>query len=125
MSTANEINLRIAAAAKNIDDRVKAMTKQIDMMNARMNAEVTRKLMIESYRKGEPIEHYKWNREYSFRPGRRCYISKTLLLPGTQAYRGILSKDDIKDNPIGFIYMPEIWLSKEEFVIRRLKGLVW
>lgn len=127
MSTADEIETRIANAQCHLTKRIDALNDRIMEMQTRMNETMTYNQLISEMQSGTKVDHYEWTHEYSFQPGRRCDLSEKLIIPGTKAYKGkfAVGKETIHTilTPSA-IYPAELWLTKEEFTVRRLKGQI-
>lgn len=63
-----------------------------------------------------------WHKRLSLMPLRECYYSKRWIWPFTFAYEGRRNRH--------FIFLPARvvetrWISKDEFIIQKLKGNIW
>jgi len=95
-------------------------------MTARIKDRVGEEFLANRFNEGEKVDQYNWNYEYSFQPGRRCFASNNLILPGTKVYKGTFALGRINNNSPGMSmpYPAEIWITKEEFTVRRLKDQI-
>jgi len=122
-STATE--MRLKAAVENMDRRIERMeTLLTDQM--KMLADMTaREELKNKFISGMKINHFEWTYERIFK-SRKCFVSDKSIRFGTKAYKGInelsplMPPEDITDA----IYPQVVWLSKEEFTVRRLKGQI-
>lgn len=130
-------NSKMAAKQKQLDERINRITTSIDDMNRRMSDKIRgvseqqgAEALRQQFYNGTKVGHYNWTCEYSFWPARRCFASGRLILPGCKAYKGKQNYIKTgKTTEAGFfidvnIYPDELWLSKEEFTVRKLKGLL-
>ena len=123
-----------------IDMKMDMISNQVDRIAARaavLNYRIAKRLggihahegiaaLKEQFKNGIKITKYNWTYEYSFLPSRRCFTNEKLILPGTKAYKGIFNHGKTI-NKDGFfldvnIYPEEIWVTKGEFTMRKLKG---
>ena len=114
MSTRKEIEAKIAAAQKDITKRVDAMASQVDSMVAVFHRTVQYEIAQKKFQDGEKIEGYIWTREVTYVP-RTDYATGKAMWPGYTVYKGV-------GEP--FSGKLTIWLSKEEFITRKLKGQI-
>ena len=114
MSTRREIEAKIAAAMQDTTKRIDVMTSKINSMVDTLNRNVQYDIMQERFRSGSEIKGVNWTMERIVIP-RICYASGKTLYPGTTVYKGV-------GNP--FSGIPTVWLSREEFVTRKLKGQI-
>jgi len=127
MNTIHEIEAKIAATQDHLTKRIDALNERIMEMHQRMQHDIDLEAVLNLFKSGEKIDHYRWNSEYSFLLGRRCFVSDRLIIPGTQAYKGTwaVGKVSIGNSlPPTTVYPEMIWLTKEEFIVRRLKGQI-
>lgn len=126
MSTIHEIEARIAATQDHLTKRIDALNERVTEMAQRINSDMHKQVLVDRFKEGGRVEQYNWNYEYSFQPGRRCFTSDKILVPGIKAYRGTWTVGKIMSDPSpqGLVYPEEIWLTKEEFTVRRLKGQI-
>ena len=124
--TKQEIKAHITETQRTLDKRISNMNERINAMTARIRNTINEEMLAKRFKEGDKIEQYEWNYEYSFHLGRRCFASDSLLIPGSKAYKGTFVVGRIIDNSsgLGIVYPEEIWLTKEEFTIRRLKGQI-
>lgn len=135
MSSYKEIEAKIIAAQLKLDARINRITASVDRMNYRMAAKIDSMAvqqgadaLKEQFKHGIQVTHYDWTCEYSFLPTRRCFTSGSLIFPCTKAYKGKQNYGKTgRKNKNGFfldvnIYPEEIWLTKGEFTMRKLKG---
>jgi len=127
MKTVHEIEVKIAATQDHLTKRIDAMNDRILEMTTRMSGHMAETMLVNQFKEGGKVEQYSWEYEYNFLLSRRCFISNNRLLPATQAYKGTFEIGKvIRENelPSGMVYPDEIWLTKEEFTMRRLKGQI-
>ena len=127
-STQQEIEARIIAAQRKLNDRLNDINKRMAGRIRGVSEEQGIDALKLQFKSNVKIDHYKWTCEYSFQPGRRCFASGSLILPGTTAYKGNQNYNKTgRTNKDGFfidvnIYPEIIWLTKGEFTMRKLKG---
>jgi len=127
MNTIHEIEAKIAATQDHLTKRIDAMNERILEMQQRIQRDIDTEAVLNLFKSGEKIDHYRWNYEYSLSPSRRCFVSNKLILPGRKAYKGIwaVGKVSVGNSlPPTTVYPEIIWLIKEEFIVRRLKGQI-
>ena len=133
-NTQHEIEMKIAASQHRISNQVDRITEKVALMNQRIAKRMANihsqsgiDALKEQFDLGLTITQYKWTYEYSFLLGRRCFTDGSLILPGRKAYKGKQDHTKMSKNKSGFyvdvnIYPEEIWLTKGEFTMRKLKG---
>ena len=126
-STYKEIEAMAERAERQTEAMMKRFEKQIEDKLAYMEKKICQDIFRERFDAGEKIEGYDWTYERSY-VLRACYASGVTIYPMTKAYigRGVTSKQ-IVDNTMDLqisLQPNEVWLTKEEFTTRRLKGQI-
>lgn len=125
MSSAKETEARLAATMAQLNNRVEHIEK---MMNSGMRV-LEQHMAEESFKQkfidGERINHFVWKYERSF-VLRKCFTSGNTILPGMKAYKGTKNiTPEMPADEADFIIYPQIvWLSREEFTVRKIKGQI-
>lgn len=121
--TATEVEAKIASVQQDITKRTNAMTDMLNALGRKLNAEVSAEILREAVNGGEKCGLYSWTHERSYLPGRKCFTTQEPLLPGSKAYKGTLETGTMAElDEIG--YPSEIWLTNEEFIVRKLQGQI-
>ena len=119
MSTRKEIEAKIEANMRDMIQRINSLDKTIEAMTRKINAGVMVEVLRDEMQTTDTgVDLFEWNYERSWKPGRKCFTTLDLILPGTYAYKGRLTAENIASTG----YPTEIWLTKEEYIMLRLKG---
>jgi hypothetical protein len=115
----------MAASEARLNKRIEEMNERIQIITLRIQGQVAEDMLVSKFENGQKIEYYHWTQSYSYKPGRRCFASGKLLIPGSQVYKGTCQPGrqiNVDVTLSRIVYPAVIWISKEEFVMRRLKG---
>jgi len=124
-STATELELKLKAAEMNLERRISRMERLLNNSMQMLSDKVAREELKDKFISGMKINHFMWTYERIYKP-RECFVSGKPIRFGAKAYKGInelsplMPPEDITDA----IYPQVVWLSKEEFTVRRLKGQI-
>jgi len=122
-STATE--LRLQMAVENMDKRIDRMERLLNNSMQMLGDKVAREELKDKFISGIKINHFEWTYERIYKP-RECFVSGKPIRFGAKAYKGInelsplMPPEEITDA----IYPQVVWLSKEEFTVRRIKGQI-
>jgi hypothetical protein len=105
---------KIAAVQQKLTNRINALSDSIDELTKHLHWSVRYEMIQERFKNGDKIDGYSWTRERTIIPKPCCASDKTIY-PGAIAYKGIAE---------AFSGGQTIWLSKEEFIMRKLKGQI-
>lgn len=124
MRRMSETFREVEAKMQQAEKRMKSAMYKIDQQQKEMMKKVEELVIADTLKnrfcEGDPVKGYAWTHERSFGI-RYCFTSNRLIYPGQKAYRGEIRPDA----PMEDVMLPaEIWLTKEEFTWRRIKGQI-
>lgn len=128
MTSYREFEARMAVTQQKLDKQFEEMNKIVDRMVTSYNREALETMAEEEMHNrfdlGVTVNFYTWTYSYSFLPSRKCFTTQELITPGTKAYKGV-KKKITADSNFEYEFLPkEMWLTKEEFILRRLRGQI-
>ena len=112
---------------KKIDILEKVLNENIDPMRIdkrmrRLSRQISQDLLAAHFEEGKQIKGITWTEEPAYVP-HRCFVSDEVIYPCTVAYKGTRTIELLDTLEIT-LKQETIWLTKEEFTMRRLKGQI-
>jgi len=125
VSSRDEVQIKVEKIRNDIDKRIERMNLILQEKMKIIKQRVARETLQKKFSNDEPVEYFEWTFKRVFTP-QTCFGCGKTIYPGMKAYKGVKSLcPEMPADQIEFVIYPQvIWLTKEEFTIRRLRGQI-
>ena len=95
---------------------------RIDKRMRQLSERIAKQQLAAEFEEGKQIKGISWTEERAILP-HKCFITNEIIKPGTIAHKGT-RMIELLDSLEVTHKKETVWLTKEEFLVRRLKGQI-